>query len=82
MQSHDRKESRWHPDLARFGVPKDKWRRNSQRLSLTRAHAWLAALDDHIIKAFEGLCESLQDKSIGVCYSGALSMFAISCGQS
>lgn len=78
MQSHDRKESRWHPDLARSGIPKDKWRRHSQRLSLTRAHAWLAALDDHIIKAFEGLCESLQDKSIGVCYSGMLSMLAIS----
>ncbi|KAK9833682.1 hypothetical protein WJX74_002664 [Apatococcus lobatus] len=69
MQRHDRKDSRWQPAMAGFGIPKEMWRRHHQRLSLTRAHAWLAALDDHIIKAFEGLCESLPDKPAGTCYS-------------
>ena len=70
MQNHDRKEARWQQSMAAFGIPIGKWRRHSQRLSLTRAHAWLAALDDHIIKAFQGLCADLPNKPAGTCYSG------------
>ena len=70
MESHDRKEYRWHPDLARFGITRDKWRRHSKLLSLTRAHSWLVALDDHIIRAFEDLCASSADTNAGPCLSG------------
>ena len=78
MQSHDRLESRWQPGLARFGITHDKWRRHRLQLSLTRAHAWLVALDDHIIRAFEGLCESLPDAKAGSCFSGILSVLSFS----
>ncbi|KAK9867038.1 hypothetical protein WJX84_009178 [Apatococcus fuscideae] len=69
MQSHDRMEARWQPGLARFGISQDKWRRHSKQLSLTRAHSWLVALDDHIINAFENLCELLTDLPPGTCFS-------------
>ncbi len=75
MPSHDRMESRWHPDLARFGITQGKWRRHSKLLSLTRAHSWLVALDDHIIKAFEDLCASSADTYSGPCFSGKVSWF-------
>ena len=63
-------ESKWHPLMVGFGIPLDKWRRHNQRLSLTRAHAWLVALDGHIVKAFDALCQGDPDAIMGNCFSG------------
>ena len=79
MQRQDRLESRWRPLMATFGIPLDKWRRHRKQLSLTRVHAWLAALDDHIITAFEELCRTLPDAAAGTCFSGERCWLAKAC---
>uniref|UniRef100_A0A7N0TP42 Core-2/I-branching beta-1,6-N-acetylglucosaminyltransferase family protein n=1 Tax=Kalanchoe fedtschenkoi TaxID=63787 RepID=A0A7N0TP42_KALFE len=52
----DVKEHRYHPKMSPV-IPKNKWRKGSQWVTLIRSHAEVIADDEHVIAVFEKFCK-------------------------